>query len=653
MALPGSNRGSATAPRRAHTAGAMSRRGAPRARPARSVWQTARSSSAPTTASTGGSCGRCRSATCRTSDREDTEAVMRIQFRRAVWSLFFLAFAAASAAQAQPRLVVDLNRERARIESPPGLEGSLEHDGVRYFIGHDPQHGEEIWRTDGTRGGTYRLIDLCPGTCGGEIELLSTVRGTLYFLGSDGEHGREVWGTDGTVGGEKRLIDACAEPCWNFSTGWAEWRGEFWVLLESTSDPIPVLWASDGTREGTRPVANLCTDLSFCRSYPDDPSSFLGGPDPSGQGLLLWTLAEDSRSSLFRTDGTAAGTVLLHRFGGLLSAKDGSKVTPASFTTHFGRIARTAAEASDPLYFLDGRSLWTSDGTPSGTHLVRSLEGLVQYEFLQSSEVVGGIFYATFYANEWLRSDGTAEGTFLLGPVVTESGVRVARIGNSAFALTYREIWRTGGTPQTTFPFEGPVGEILHVVEQPDRLIVMSREQTEGPFLWTTDGTPAGTRRIQLGDGPSLDPHVMAAFEDGVLVSRGDFRGLWRVDDTGAERLMHDFQIRNGGSGPNDQIVLDNRLLFFSLANARRANLFSSDGTAAGTIAIPAAEGRGTPDYLPYETVLTRAGKKAFFGSRGRIWSTDGFPQGTRSFRPPSSYTRFRLEAPIGFLGGQ
>src|SRR6185295_3105747 len=100
---------------------------------------------------------------------------------------FLLGLAGASALSAQPHLVVDLNRQSARVDFPfPfSLEGSVEHDGARYFIGHDPQHGDEIWRTDGTPDGTSRLVDLCPGSCGSESEPLTFFHGSLYFLGDD------------------------------------------------------------------------------------------------------------------------------------------------------------------------------------------------------------------------------------------------------------------------------------------------------------------------------------------------------------------------------------------------------------------------------------------------------------------------------------
>ncbi|HEV7671301.1 MAG TPA: ELWxxDGT repeat protein [Thermoanaerobaculia bacterium] len=551
---------------------------------------------------------------------------MRIQSRRAVWVGVLLVFAGALAGKAQPHLVADLNQESVDSPTPPSWFGSVEHDGVLYFSASDPSHGYEVWRTDGT----FRLMDLCPGRCSGGVRTLGFFRGFLYFLGDDREHGLEIWRTDGTVGGEELLADVCPGTCGTVPSGWVEWRDGLWFLAQESFDADAVLWTSDGTAAGTRPVANLCTDLSICRSDPDDSQAVLAGPDPSGQGLLLWTFKIDEPRSLFRTDGTVGGTVLLHHF-------------VAGFQFE-GQIGRAPA---GPLYFLDGLNLWTSDGTPAGTLLVRNLDGLIEVGFLLSTEVVDGIFHATFSDNNWLRSDGTAEGTFVLAQVAPGTDPTIARIGGSVFVLTTDGIWRTAGTPETTSSFAGPRGEILSVVERPGRLFVMSYDPDQNrPFLWTTDGTPAGTRRLPLGPGPRLDADGMAAFRDGVLVSRGS-RELLRVDGTGAERL-HDLQPGNGSAGPNEQIVLGHRLVFFSLAGEHNSQLFSSDGTAAGTTAIGAAFGGQT------QFKLTRAGGRGFFNSRGLLWATDGTREGTRSWRPQSSfYESFGMNAPIGFVGGR
>ncbi|HXU34319.1 MAG TPA: ELWxxDGT repeat protein [Thermoanaerobaculia bacterium] len=247
----------------------------------------------------------------------------------------------------------------------------------------------------------------------------------------------------------------------------------------------------------------------------------------------------------------------------------------------------------------------------------------------------------------------------MLTQVGSTADLRVAHIGSGVFVLSSEGIWRTGGSPETTVRFAGPAGPIHDIVELPDRLFVVSYDaERNRDFVWTTDGTPAGTRKIHFDGAPAPDQYGMKAFGSGVLLSRGRHE-LWRIDGVGAhfERL-HNFQPANGGSGPLDQVVSGGRLVFFALADKWRARLFSSDGTSAGTSAITTAADTGTFDLgldFDYRALfkLTRAGRKVLFNSWSRLWETDGSREGTRMYRPRPSFQSFTLNAPIGFVGGR
>ncbi|HEV7516740.1 MAG TPA: ELWxxDGT repeat protein, partial [Thermoanaerobaculia bacterium] len=112
--------------------------------------------------------------------------------------LLLLAGGLAAHAQSQPAfLVKDLD------SSPPApvtrsLLTQAALGGWVYFSAQDPQHGNELWRTDGTAAGTELFLDLCPGDCSSQPYTLAALGGRLFFSADDGVHGREPWVSDGT-----------------------------------------------------------------------------------------------------------------------------------------------------------------------------------------------------------------------------------------------------------------------------------------------------------------------------------------------------------------------------------------------------------------------------------------------------------------------
>lgn len=85
-------------------------------------------------------------------------------------------------------------------------------DDVMYFYGCEGNTGYELWRTDGTTLGTYLLKDIYPGTS--SSLLFSTAEnhpyfahsnGIIFFGAADGVNGSELWRSDGTEGGTYML----------------------------------------------------------------------------------------------------------------------------------------------------------------------------------------------------------------------------------------------------------------------------------------------------------------------------------------------------------------------------------------------------------------------------------------------------------------
>jgi ELWxxDGT repeat protein len=57
----------------------------------------------------------------------------------------------------------------------------------------DGVYGSEVWTSDGTPEGTYRLTDIVPGAGGCYPIYFAPANGLLFFRAEDEEHGRELW----------------------------------------------------------------------------------------------------------------------------------------------------------------------------------------------------------------------------------------------------------------------------------------------------------------------------------------------------------------------------------------------------------------------------------------------------------------------------
>ena len=76
-------------------------------------------------------------------------------------------------------------------------------NGVLVTAAMDPQHGEELWRSDGTAKGTVPVRDIRVVTASGlnvgpfgdtgSGEQFVNVNGTLFSQANDGAHGLELW----------------------------------------------------------------------------------------------------------------------------------------------------------------------------------------------------------------------------------------------------------------------------------------------------------------------------------------------------------------------------------------------------------------------------------------------------------------------------
>jgi ELWxxDGT repeat protein len=159
---------------------------------------------------------------------------------------------------------------------PNNLNGTFLFVATDYFnsyVGGNPGHGYELWRSDGTAEGTMMVKDINPagsyssaGYAGFDAAPLhfTLVEDTMFFTADDGVHGRELWKTDGTTAGTVMVKDVWPGPN-GLSTPdgpdpiTIELKRYGSLVLFAASDGVSgrELWVSDGTEEGTVPLADL------------------------------------------------------------------------------------------------------------------------------------------------------------------------------------------------------------------------------------------------------------------------------------------------------------------------------------------------------------------------------------------------------------
>jgi ELWxxDGT repeat protein len=524
--------------------------------------------------------------------------------------------------------------------------------GVLYFSAEVPGlgHGTELWRSDGTPGGTYEVLDIVPGSGSSNPTSLVSLQGRLYF-----RVGCALWRSDGTAAGTLKVQDVCA--------GSLHAVGSRLVFVGGDSKGRE-LWASDGTTAGTRRIADLTMGF-YSTTFHDF--------QVVGKRLFFTATASDRGEELYVTDGTAQGTKLLtwlsdpeafHDFPGYVYQPpewgNSLPMTPLGNRLFFW--------AYDPAY---GVELWSSDGTPKGTRMVRdTCPGSCSSSLSSLHALKGRLYYLVdngTVSQLWV-TDGTAQGTQKVkdfpGWIANWS-----HLGTANDRLFYvHEVW-----PVSVWTTDGTADGTTSLAEfyfNPDRegmtvagtvaggvLMFQGRDDEHGRELWRSDGTPAGTQFLfDIADedlGGSYPRDLMTLGESVLFFADdGDGYALWRSDGTeaGTTVVTRDL-VRTSWMSWTSSAT---RVYFVPFRH--RYALWTSDGTKAGTLRVTPS---GVRSLGELSAPVIKLGSRVFFSAwnpkyGGEPWITDGTPAGTRlvaDLRPgprsslPSHFTVFAEKA--------
>lgn len=396
------------------------------------------------------------------------------------------------------------------------------------FILDDGIHGSELWKTDGTPGGTRLVEDINPfgGAFSGNPINPVAVGKTLYFAADDGTHGTELWRSDGTAGGT-RLVKDITPGFASSSPGQLLLDGKRLLFAADDGGKGRELWKSDGTSGGTRLVRDIAPGAAG--SSPDQLFRLEDGTlffvaDDGTHGRELWT-----------TDGTTEETELVMD---IRAGSEGSDI--AWLTSGKKKLYFTANDG------VHGAELWTSMGCEDDTRLVKDIRpgatGSAPRELVPLKGNV--ILFADdgTHGREPWRSNGTTAGTLMLAdthptspPPGYEPGSLVAGKNKVFFYATTpgegKEPWVTDGTTSGTRLIKdlrpGPENSISGDPYPPfvvgGGATFLYYEESVGAELAWTNGTASGTRVADINPGPdSSNPVISRATHDWVYLSAGD-----------------------------------------------------------------------------------------------------------------------------------
>jgi ELWxxDGT repeat protein len=372
------------------------------------------------------------------------------------------------------RLIANIEPEDAGSANPEELFASAD----RVYFHADLDDGDYgVWSSDGTGSGTHLIFDVdgmhdrpVPRAAAGNIVYFTddhrlwksdgTPEGTVLvkqfkgsILAGYSSNGRAyfevengLWTTDGTEAG---TIVLAAKSSSARVSNVISVAGQTYFMLDE------VLYATDGTRAGTRSVARVPRDIL---NFADRPLVPFGGSvllfarngwwrfstsaadavkfkePPVGQvmsaamaGTSL--LVMDHEGALWKTDGTAAGTVKL------------AQINSPSTTALVSLGARVVFSAHDGM---TGYQVWVSDGTADGTKVLVASPGAALELF-----AADGVAYFAGSDIELWQTDGTANGTRRVADVEPETTLSprdFARAGDLLYfagttAATGRELW--------------------------------------------------------------------------------------------------------------------------------------------------------------------------------------------------------------------
>jgi ELWxxDGT repeat protein len=488
-----------------------------------------------------------------------------------------------------------------------------------YFTADDGTRGRELWKTDGTAGGTVIVKDIAAGSADAYPGAFLVMGSTMYFTADDGIHGRELWKTNGTASGTMMVKDIAAGQVPSYPSSLTNANG---VLYFSANDGVNgrELWKSNGTSSGTAMVLNLNTTAAG-DGIPSNEEIIAVGSTVYFTGNTPLTGTE-----LYKSDGTSSGTKLVRDISLPGAVKSPQSSDPRQFAKVGTQVFFVATTDTEGPYVHYG--LWVTNGTESGTVRIS-----VQREYRSLTVVGDGLYYESQGSLFRVRIANGFINELLLRNVVGEVS-EFKQVGGITYfgakeGASNPSLWRTDGTKAGTYRIQSFSAEPGYSGEGPKDLVDWNGTlhfRVYGRQIWKSTGTTSVTTEVvTLAEEGS---RILGATSSRLYLSDGGV--LYSSNGTAAGTVSVQ-TVRTLGSAPSN-LLSHNDTLFFTADDGKVGTELRT--LSNGTIDVFQGPDSSAPAELTvfrdrvYFVATTSTGRK--------LWKTDGTREGTVIVEPLS-----------------
>lgn len=301
-----------------------------------------------------------------------------------------------------------------------------------------------------------------------------------------------------------------------------------------------------------------------------------------------------------------------------------------------------------------GKELWRTDGSSSGTVLVKDIAPGAGGSSATSLAEVNGIVY--FQANdgaagvELWRTDGTSSGTVLVRDInpgsASSTPSQLTNVNGVVFFTANDaagvELWRTDGTSSGTVKVKdirpGPSGSgPSNLFNLAGTLLFSANDGATGYELWRSNGVSSSTTLVaDLNAGASSASPSGLVHVNGTVYFSANGGGLgfelWRTNGTSSgTSLVADLAIGSANSNAWGMTLLGSELYFSANSGPLGTELWKLNTvTQTPSLAVDINPGAGGSNVWQLTVANSRLFFTADYDAAGlQLWTSDGTAAGT------------------------